>query len=824
MKSTKPCAYALSIAVASILAAAPQPVYAADQTRATLDEVIVTARKREESLQDTPVSITALSGETLYEQGVVDLKGIANSTPNMEFSYGGNGSGGGNFAQIFLRGVGQPDFIITKDPGVGVYVDGVYLARAPGSVLELLDVERIEVLRGPQGTLYGKNTIGGAVNVVTKQPQGESSGVAEITLGSFKRRDVSASVEFPIVDDKLAVRISAMSRSQDGFYRRLDYYEGPSNQFGADKSKTHGNDTNRQSGRINLLFTPTENLEFALAADVTKERQEPIEYQLIGVPTPAGVPAGATLANNIELYSRLFAPRLGVRPYGPSYIPAEPWTTYSSWPGYNNSDIWGTSLTIKWDVGAFDIKSITAYRELDVQTKGDADATPFDIVASGGIEIAQHQFSEELQFSGTALSERLNWVGGLWYFEETATDIQRSRQLAGLFELLSTLPFQSVAPGNRGPGSASPIVCPASTCLGGGITNTNDRAIARSSRTGTRLMENTSYAGFAQASFDITDMFETTVGLRYSKESKDFTYAEIYPTLPLPYTDPGTNRAFDNPSFPQTTMSDSWTVFTPLVSFGINWSDDVLTYLQWSKGFKAGGFNGRPSPATGLAPFGPEEIWTAELGLKSDWFDNRLRANAAVYFSDYTEIQITRLSPTVANTRVEENAGDGEIRGAELELSAVPVEGLNISAAVGYNDFKYKTLKSGVQLTCSVGNVDFSNCTLPFNPKFTAAVGASYTFGLGELGELSLRADAKHSDDYFVDPDNTVIIAQEAYTSLDARITLKLNDGDSDVFVGGSNLTNEAVVANGVNSVQNSSQLVTYKPPRQWYAGVRVNF
>ena len=779
---------------------------ASGERRATgLEEITVTARRREESLQEAPISVTALTGDALRELGVTDLRGIANATPNMEFSYAGNGSGGGNFAQVFLRGVGQPDFIITKDPGVGIYVDGVYLARAPGSVLELLDVERIEVLRGPQGTLFGKNTIGGAVSVITKKPSGELGGVAEVTLGSFDRQDLSGSVEFPIVEGKLAARVSAMSRSSDGFYERLAYSEGNASEFGADIKNTEAGGIDRQSGRATFLFTPTESLEITLQGDVTKERQDPVEYQAVALTRPA----------NIELYERVMG--AGLAPYV-SYVPPSEWQTYATWPGYNNSDIWGTALTIDWDVGAFSVKSITAYRDLDVQTKGDGDATPYNIVATGGVDISQHQFSEELQFSGTALSDKLNWVGGLWYFTETARDIQRSRQLAGLFNSLAALPLNSVRPGNSAPTfvcGVSPAGAP--TCNGGGLANANDRAIARLSRTGQRLIENESYAVFLHATYAFTDAWSLTLGGRQSRETKDFTYSEIYPLLPVPYTDPSGNPLNGNPSFPPTTLSNEDDVFTPKVSLEFKPADGVLTYLQYSEGFKAGGFNGRPSPQTGLAPFDPEEIWTAEAGLKSDWLDNRLRVNAAVFYSEYSDIQITRLSPIFPAVRIEENAGDGEVKGAELEISAVPIDGLSLNAALGYLDFKYTSLDPGV-----VGIT--LDRTLPFSPELVAAVGAQYVFALGGSGDLSLRADYRYSDQYFIDPDNTVAIAQDAYDTFDARITYTTASGAADIFVGGTNLSDEPIVANGVNSPQNGSQIVTYKPPRQYYAGVRVNF
>ena len=291
--------------------------------------VTVTARRREENPQDVPMSISVLSGEALRERDVRDLRGIANTTPNMEFSSAGNASGGGNFAQVFIRGVGQPDFIITKDPGVGIYVDGVYLARAPGSVLELLDVDRVEVLRGPQGTLFGKNTIGGALQVVTKRPTGQFGGEAQLSLGSFDRLDLNASLDFPIVSGVLAGRVAALSRAQDGFYRRLAYSEGNPNQFGADVSRENGNSTGRQAGRVSLLYTPSSTLDAFLSVDATTERQEATEYQAVALTQPA----------NIELYQRLLGPPQGLNPYcrtsrpnrGRATRPGRATTTRTSW-------------------------------------------------------------------------------------------------------------------------------------------------------------------------------------------------------------------------------------------------------------------------------------------------------------------------------------------------------------------------------------------------------------------------------------------------------------------------------------------------------------
>jgi iron complex outermembrane receptor protein len=773
------------------------------------ESVMVTARRREENLQEVPLSVSVLSGETLRELGVRDLRGVAFATPNMEFSYAGNGSGGGNFAQIFLRGVGQPDFIITKDPGVGVYVDNVYFARAPGSVLELLDVERIEILRGPQGTLFGKNTIGGAIQVVTRRPTGQFGGEAQLGVGRFGRIDGSASLDFPIVSGKLAGRIAGLTRTQDGFYSRLAYSEGNPNQFGADVSRENGNDTGRQAGRLALLFTPSPTFEVQLSADLVNERQEPTEYQAVALTTPP----------NIELYQRVVGTPRGLQPYA-SFVPTEPWTTYSTWSGYNNSDIWGSSMTLTWNGGPLSVKTITAYRDLFVQTKGDADATPHDVVAPGGVDINQHQFSQEVQLSGSSFNNRFAWVGGLWYFDETARDIQRSRMLAGLYDALAAAPFQSIAPGGN-PNAA----CPAANCLGGGLANANDRAIARLSRTGQRLMENDSFAVFAHGTFAITPRWSVTFGGRQSHEAKAFTYSEIYPLLPVPYDDPGPNIANDNPSFPQTTLTDEWNTFTPKVGVEFKPSADMLLYVQGSTGFKAGGFNGRPSPLTGLAPFEPERLQTIEGGIKSDWFSQRLRANASVFFSKYKDIQISRLSQLVAGVRVEENAGDGRMNGFELELAAAPATGLTLSAGVGYLDFKYTSLLPGVvpPAPAATGSINLDS-ELPFSPSFTFNGAATYAAALRDVAYFSVRMDYRYSDEYFIDPDNSPATSQPAYSLVNARVAVMPRNGKTEFFVQGTNLTNEAIVANGVTSGPNGSQIVSYKPPRQWLLGVHFRF
>jgi iron complex outermembrane receptor protein len=338
-------------------------------------------------------------------------------------------------------------------------------------------------------------------------------------------------------------------------------------------------------------------------------------------------------------------------------------------------------------------------------------------------------------------------------------------------------------------------------------------------------MENDSYAIFVHGTFALTPRWSVTLGGRQSHEEKAFTYSEIYPLLPLPYDDPSPSIANDNPSFPATTLTNEWNTFTPKVGVEFKPSPDMLLYVQGSTGFKAGGFNGRPSPLTGLAPFEPERLRTVEAGFKSDWFAHKLRANAAVFFSQYEDIQISRLSQLVAGVRVEENAGDGRTNGLELEVAAAPVPGLTLSAGVGYLDFKYTSLLPGVvpAVPAATGSISL-DAELPFSPSFTFNGSAAYSHAVRDFGYFSVRMDYRYSDEYFIDPDNSFATAQPSYSLVDARVSFTPRAGRTELFVQGTNLTDEAIVANGVTSGPNGSQIVTYKPPRMWVVGVHFRF
>jgi iron complex outermembrane recepter protein len=770
----------------------PAPLAAATESaeQPGLTDIVVTAQRRSTNLQQTPISITALTGDSLRERGANDVSGVTDSTPNVQLVTSSQASGGSNFAQLFIRGVGQTDFYITKDPAVGLYVDGVYLARAPGALLQLLDLERVEVLRGPQGTLFGKNTAGGALSIITKRPDGQMSGVAELQIGNYGRRSVAGSFDVPLVEDRLFLRATALSQHQDGYYERLQ--AAP-----IDNRTADGNSLGAHSGRVSMRWAPLHNVDVTLSADGTLQRQTATDYQALSINNSPP---------NIQLYNQLVLSPRGAM-YSDRYVAPRPWTTYSTTPSYNNTDVWGSSGTISWDLGPVQLKSISAYRALRAAARTDADGTPFDIVASDGVVIKQHQISQELQLTGNAFAERFVWVLGLWYFQEKAEDRQSSRQLVGLFEALENAPANSIVP----PGGAADLCSGdmAAMCLGGMGNPANARFDL--SRNFLRTLRGRSYAAFGQAALKVTDALSFTVGARISREEKTFTFDETRPLR-------------DNmSSFGELKVDPSWNVFTPRLGAEYRFMPALMAYASYAWGFKAGGITGRPMSRELFRAFDPERLVTYELGAKSEWLDHRLRLNVAAFYSQYRDIQITTNTTDMQGmfVRLEQNAGSGTIKGFEAEATLAPIRSLNISAAIGYTDFEFTSLlpqegPPGMSITL--------DSQLPYTPKLTAAASASYRIDLGAAGFLTPRADFDYSSGYFVDIPNTQAIAQGRYALINARLAYAPRSLKWEAYLASTNLANAAIIGSGVYGVSNGSQVVSYRPPRMIFAGARFNF
>jgi iron complex outermembrane receptor protein len=379
-----------------------------------IEEIVVTARKREESLQTVPLSVAAVSGEELERRSVDSLGDLSQFTPNFTFSQTPNGGSAAGVA--FIRGVGQLDAHSAYDPAVGIYIDGVYFGRMYGNNFDMLDVERVEVLRGPQGTLFGKNTSGGAISVVTRAPDlaaDDMSGRVQLTGGSRDRLNALASVNIPLIADRLAVQIAGSRQKQDGYGKRLDGQEMAN--------------TDREAARVQLLFRPVEKFSALLAADWMQFDEANASYKLLDTNPLAG-PVAAYNAN--------------VDPdYDDRWVSQKDYFFNGAGPNSARGDVWGSSLTLTWDAAFATFKSISAYRASDIHSDVDPDGAP--IVIINKFEHAeQDQLSQELQASGSW--GRLEWVGGVYYFREKIDSLDSFNLLPALFGV--TRDFSRVIP------------------------------------------------------------------------------------------------------------------------------------------------------------------------------------------------------------------------------------------------------------------------------------------------------------------------------------------------------------------------------------------
>ena len=685
---------------------------ASTESRGGLEEVLVTARRRTENLQDVPMSISAVSGVELSERGIRDLGGITSSVPNMEIN-NGRPDGGSTTAQIFIRGVGQNDYLIPNDPGVGLYLDDVYIARSSGSLTGLLDIESIEVLRGPQGTLYGKNTIGGAVRILTVRPDfDELSGRVGVTVGSYDRHDFNGSINVP-VNDQVAFRLSGSSRNTDDIGKRV----------GDPTGQGTGN-INENAARLAVRYQPVSSLDMQFTYDVTQIRQ----HQPYGAMSDF-VDGASPLIDllNATVYPQI-AEDLGL-PAGTLFDSrwvSGPEKTYATGSNVNDYDVEGGALVVTYDIAeSVSLKSITAYRTVEGVAGRDGDFSPFDVLDTISADDNQ-QVSQEFQFNGSA--DRLSWTMGLYYLEEKL----QNKVDAKLWDGLVLTPLQ---------------------------LNFNPTSLSK--------LTSTSEAIFGQATYDLSSAWHLTVGGRYNHETKDFFNRWTFESPAREFTCPGldVNGRRDN-------CKSTSDVFTPMASISVDLSTSLMMYLSYSEGFKEGGWTPRLFSQTSLKRYDPEKLKAYEIGMKSAWLDNRLVLNGAVFYSDYKDLQLTSvLADAQGNPQpVVENAGAAEVVGVELELTAKPAQNTSIGAGVGLMDAKYTSLASGVSFGINNELPDTPPVTLSANivQAMPLANGAVVNARLDANYKGKTYKDPGNSP-YLIQSAFTLLNARLSYVSTDGK-------------------------------------------------------
>jgi len=745
-------------------------VLAADAAPATqsgtgLQEVVVTAQYREEKLQDTPIAITAITSQMIEEQGAQKLSDVLTNAPSVAFRQ--QSAAFGESVTAFIRGFGQADFDPAFEPGVGLYIDDVYYPRLTGANFDLMDVERVEVLRGPQGTLEGRNSEGGAIRFVTKKPTGDGDGYVSATYGTRNLLQLRGAADFKLTD-VLFARIAGTFANQDGYVDVFNYdcahtTAGASPSVGGIKCDEYQlGDVGYRALRAALRFVPSDRFEALLSADYIHDaHNNGAEVLLYGnnanpnVNTPNGLPFDSrflcgkwcnytTLGNAAAPFTAGLIPPLQGFPMAAS-----------SGQQLNIFDAYDFALNLNWGItDAVRVNSITGYHNWSNSFSIDGDLSPAQ--TQFGNNILDHWFwSEELRLN-IDFSKAVRATVGGYYSDEKTT-----------YYTLQDIRY--VAIGAPGP------VCQA---IGGLPTPTCP--IFPLQFLGNDPVKTTSKAAFGTLFWDLTDALSVTGGVRYTKDYKNYTYYRYnFDGITInPFVDPvgaiygpgydGPN-SLNIPGLPPGPVPGTVQALTGRqavfegnrtdwhFSADYRFNPAVMAYVSAGTGYKAGGVGPRPFNAEQARPFGPEKLTSYELGLKTDLFDRHLRFNAAVFYNDFTDAQIVLLScPQYGGPgpcALPQNAGDAHVWGVEAEIFALAFGGLQIDLSGSYLHWDWQCVDPQVVPAPPAGVTGCSSDPAIINQlsgtpigfiQQQGHVGIQYEFRLANGSSLTPRFDAAY--------------------------------------------------------------------------------
>ena len=728
-----------------------------------ISEILVTARRREESLQTTPLSITALGSEQLSQRSIEIISDIDAFAPNLSFDHSAGISGSMNSASIYMRGIGQSDFLLTTDPGVGIYLDGVNISRSMGSVLDVVDLEQIEVLRGPQGTLFGKNTIGGAILLSSKVPTDEFEGSAEVTFGNYERADAKVNLNIPITDNLLS-RVTLGTFNKDGYADRIVVGDKLGSQY-----------TN--TARASLRWLPTLDTAIDFHTDYTQSRGASVPNSVIIVDANASAISGAynafAAANN-------FIPGFGMGiPYDQRFQTADPYETYATGPNANKHDIWGASLTLTHEFENVTLKSITGYRTFDSFFGRDPDGSPITIIHTTD-DVTHREFSQEITLSGFSFDDKLDWLFGIYFIDEKGEDNITVPIVPDLFSL-----EEHPISGNPNPLFGVPL-----------------------SVNGLTRIDQQSYAAFGHMNLSLTDQLRVSFGARYTHEEKYVMVGQKFTDFGVfIVADPDDENSFNN--------------LSPRVGVDYQVNGDFMIYASYSQGFKSGGYTGRyVVPAESLRPFREETVSTYEVGFKSEFADGRLRLNGSAYFSEYDDMQLLVFKEIAPQTR---NAAEGEIKGFEIETYIQASESLLIDLAIGYTDAEYK--KIGVEDFDDITIPVTLNDKFVDTPEWDINLGIQYIKNVANLGRMTLRIDYSYRTEYANDAINTPQLMQDDVGLLNLKAAYEDERERWSISVFAKNVTDKDVIMTGVADIPSFGFIErTFSRGAEWGLGLKVNF
>ncbi|MEW6761704.1 MAG: TonB-dependent receptor [Pseudomonadota bacterium] len=737
-----------------------------------INKVVVTARRRAELIQDVPGAVTAISGAELEKRAVPDITALTDVTPNttLKASRGTNTT-----LTAFIRGIGQQDPVAGYEQGVGIYLDDVYLARPQGALTDIYDLERIEVLRGPQGTLYGRNTIGGAVKYVTRKLAPKPTFDAKLTVGNYNQKDLVLKGSAPI-SDMLRIGATIGTFNRDGFGRNI-----------LNGRENYNKDV--LAGRVSLELTPNADLFIRFAADKTRDDSEARQGQrLTAGPAPGNIqPAAGEYDTRANLYTVLGHEQ---------QVTTE-----------------GSSLLAEYTIDpTLSVKSITAYRKSKSYAPIDFDSLEVPLWEAPSF-YKDNQASQEFQL--TYIGDRVQGVAGLFYMRTNAYND---------FDVLYN-------------------------AVGGLSLLTHDD------------IDSKTWAAFVDASYDVTSTFNVNVGARYTVDKRE---AEIFKRTYLglagspPLGNPGAIPAgAPNTDLGKDQLQREDKKFTPKLGFGWKFAPEHNLYGTWSKGFKGGMFDprmdllttGGPNSAVSLVKrqgVAPEEVSSIEFGVKSSMNGGRVQTNAAVFYTDYKNVQVPGSIPTYAAdgsvngfAGTLTNAGKAKIKGLELEAVAYITNNLSVSGMYSHIDAEYKEwmVANGASLVNIAGSTEFQN-----TPKNSANVAVNYEWPMtvmGRSGSMSLNNNVSYKGMVYqteiarptgvVSLDATIpgnlMLSQDSYRLWDASLVWTSSDRKIQVGLHGRNLTDKRYKTAGYNfSGFFNTVTAFYGDPRTVRATVNVKF
>jgi len=749
------------VAGMAMMAAAGQ-VHA--QEAVALDEIVVTAQKRSENLQDVPVSVTALTADQLKDQRVGDVLALSGLSPGLQIKTDDNAAN----PRIFIRGIGVNDFNPATASAVGVYVDGVYVASPLAQMAGFYDLQQVEVLRGPQGTLYGRNTTGGAINVTTKKPSSTPEGDLAVDYGRFNSLNVQGGFGGPIADT-LAFRIAGLYDKSDGY--TLNRLTG-----------NKGNDADRKAVRGALQWKPDDKLTVDVSASYSKSSGGSIltyNRSLIAQTAEA-----ASTADPDPTYGYIFCK--------PAYYTSGQCTNAAGYA--NTSDnkyegdyrfegkdivkLFGATSAISYDFGGVTLFSITGYQQAKRDDYEETDANPISIFDARYIA-KQDTTSQEFRLQSNGATG-LRWVAGLY----AARDNLDNDSHYNVLEVLRV---------------PDPVNNPT------GMDPANSVGVF-----GWPLhQKTTSYAAFGQVDYDLTPKLTLTGGLRWSQDKKTFHYVSDvdYGLLTL--------FEYDN----QKTFSS---ISGRLgLRYAIN--DDANVYATYNRGTKSGGFfSGQTTDPRDLGPYKDETVDAYEIGAKSEFLDRRLRVNVSAFYYDYKDLQVyTQVQRDGLPVQLFTNASKARVYGGEAEIEARPITGLSLTLGASLLSAEYKDFLSFEDP--SLPPADYSGNTLPSAPKVSLNGAARYQHPLG-AGDLITQLDFTYRSKVYYDTANTERLSDKARAFVNGQVGWAFADGRYELGVWGKNLADTTNISDITQIAAFGFDVFSMGPPRTYGVYFRARY